>query len=334
MAQSWLFWTWFLKAEKLLFTTGKENKFSRYFPSISLSQSQESQIKPRAHHTVPCKRAKWHWDGQRLPAFHASAMVGGETKSGWKTRKRKRILCILQLHNPLCLGTVNIFGGSEAWGAQKLRNSWSVDEIHFYYYKVIFFWHSYLVVCSNCTSTELGNRVPEIWPWGVCISMNFLKCRQYGKPKQIFWGLAECPGHGAGTGGTRLGRSGLSLLPALMLGHTKLWLWQKCKLAFLWDKLGHRGHQLCCPLSVAGNGRLLFVHRELFSPVLEQRHNTAHGARAGPKGNSRLQVRNSTFIIILCPHPCSRHQLPRICLSREIRLLFETTQKVSTTFSF
>lgn len=60
-----------------------------------------------------------------------------------------------------------------------------------------------------------------MWPWGICVSKNFFKCRQCGQTEQIFWGLTDCPGHGAGPGGTRLARcfgsswsSELSQLPA------------------------------------------------------------------------------------------------------------------------
>lgn len=51
-----------------------------------------------------------------------------------------------------------------------------------------------------------------------------------------------------------------SILPGLISGHTKVWLWHKCKLGFLRDSLGHGGHEPFCPLSVAEKESSLFTH--------------------------------------------------------------------------
>lgn len=114
----------------ILFMRGKENKFS--FLCIS-----GRNLKTRACHTVPHKSMKQHLRESPFLACTGQGLQGEKQISGWKIRNRKRTLCILLLHNTLCMGLVDIIRGSKGWGAQKHRKNWIMDD--FYDYKVIFF---------------------------------------------------------------------------------------------------------------------------------------------------------------------------------------------------
>lgn len=138
-----------------------------------------------------------------------------------------------------------------------------------------------------------------MWPWGICISMNFLKCRVW-ESRAKMWGLQTVLDRELAQverGWPDVCWSSASILQDCA-GHTQLW--HKCKLTFLRDKLGHRGHEPCCPLSVAENGSSLFVLFES-SSAWHRKKDRAHRARTGTKGNWRFQMRkrNSTFTITL-----------------------------------